>query len=220
MADDDENIDRDFLPGGLPQHELCDWFLQNNHAGFEAALYKRQNEILWLARLRHGLAFASVPLDSNNAVPLIELVVIKDMLAYAQEIQHLLEIAQLFQIRIAVHNEISHAQAALRPDFRRSLSMAVAHAAHLFSQNILDAQIQATINLPAPPPGPPLKFCDSPSCNAIFLAGIPGHAVLYPGAWVVSCQTPHHETIDANRVVAWAWLAVSRGWILGPVRSS
>ncbi|KIY03965.1 uncharacterized protein Z520_00657 [Fonsecaea multimorphosa CBS 102226] len=212
--DDDMDIDGDFLPACLPKHELCDWFAQNNHAGFEAALLKRQDEILRLARVRHGLALMSVPPGSSD-IPLVELIVIKDMIAYTKEIQHLLEIAHLFQIRIAIHHGISRSETVLRRDFRRSLAVYVANSALLFAQDVIDAQVEATGKMPLPPPGRPLKYCDSPSCNAIFLTGIPGNAIVGPGAWVVSCQTPHHHPMDADQFVAWAWGRQQRATILG-----
>ncbi|KIW33547.1 uncharacterized protein PV07_00387 [Cladophialophora immunda] len=186
------------------RHELLDWFDLNTYDGFEDALYRRQEEFLRLARVRHGKIMASVPLGSHH-IPVAELVVIKDMLAYSKEIQHLLDISQLFQIRIAVHNAISRSQAVLRPDFRRSVRAAIETAARLFTQNVIDAQVESTSNMPLPPPGRPLKYCDMPSCNTIFLTGVADDTVLSPGAWVVGCLTPHHQIIDADEYVAWAW---------------
>jgi hypothetical protein len=125
----------------LGSHEIIHSFVHLNNQSFQEWLTIRSREILRLARRRHEFAVMDAQNQPGNCNQ-FELMVIKDMLAYAKELEHVATVTTQHKWNIVGDRAISEAQAVVHADFIEAIADNVCRTALYFRTTIIDAVSQ------------------------------------------------------------------------------
>ena len=124
------------LPGIDYSHELGRAYVDCHALGFETWLGERAEQVVLQARQYHAILSAQHAL--SPCIPDTELVVIKEQLAYAEDLVRLQHVSELLRPRLARLLNIPADQAVNTVDFTKGLGINVMCTVTLFQQSLIN----------------------------------------------------------------------------------
>jgi hypothetical protein len=127
------------LSSAMRSHELVQAYVNKDSASFEDWLVDKAASTVKQARQRHAQLLASHS-GQAHLIPELDLIIVKDILGYAQSLSYIQAMSSLLKARLVVHHPSQTVgQIVNTAAFTDSLAPILMSTVALFQQSTLDA---------------------------------------------------------------------------------